>query len=87
MRVRIHGVDATGLLIDFLSETLALTYIQKALFCHVYFDLLIDTKLSARLYGRWYGHLANEIKAVTYHEANIIRDQGGRWATPVLFDL
>lgn len=87
MRVRIHAVDATALLIDFLSEALALTYIQKALFCHVYFDQLSDTKLSARLYGRWYDHLANEIKAVTYHEANITREQGGRWTTPVLFDL
>ena len=87
MRVRIHAGDATALLIDFLSEALALTYIQKAIFCYAYFDVLSDTALSARLYGRWYDHLANEIKAVTYHEANINREHGGKWATPVLFDL
>ena len=87
MRVRMQAVDDTALLIDFLSEALALTYIQKALFCHVYFDLLTDKKLSARLYGRWYDQLANEIKAVTYHEAEITRAREGRWATPVLFDL
>jgi SHS2 domain-containing protein len=87
MRVHIHAPDPTALLIDFLSEALALTYIQKALFCHVYFDAFGNSELSARLYGRWYGCLENEIKAVTYHEANVSRDYAGRWATPVLFDL
>jgi len=87
MRVRIQATDATSLLIDFLSEALALTYIQKAIFCYAYFDVLSETTLSARLYGRWFEHLANEIKAVTHHEANLSREHGGKWATPVLFDL
>lgn len=87
LRVHVRAPDPTALLIDFLSEALALTYIQKALFCYTYFDVMGTTELRARLYGNWYGHVENEIKAVTYHEAHVSRDNSGRWATPVLFDL
>ena len=86
-RVRLHAQEPTVLLIDFLSEVLALTYIQKAIFCYACFDKMSGTELSARLYGRWYGSLENEIKAVTYHEAHISQDHAGKWTTPVLFDL
>ena len=87
LRMRLYAPDATALLIDFLSAAMALPYIQKALFLYVYFDVMSETEISARLYGRWYGRLENEVKAVTYHEAHVSRDHGGRWATPVLFDL
>ena len=87
LRVNMHSHDPTLMLIDFLSEVLALTFIQKALFCHVYFDVMHGPELKARIYGRWYEHLENEIKAVTYHEANITRNYDGKWATAVLFDI
>jgi SHS2 domain-containing protein len=87
IRLQIRGEDPTVLLIDFLSEALALTYIQKALFCHVYFEKLNRKELVGDLYGRWYAKLENEIKAVTFHEAHLRRDPFGKWGTPVLFDL
>ena len=74
-------------MIDFLSEALALTYIQKAVFCYAYFEVLNRNELAGDLYGRWFGKLENEIKAVTFHEAQLRRDAFGKWATPVLFDL
>lgn len=87
MRFRIHDSDPTALLIDFLSEALALTYIHRAIFCHVYFDVLTQKDVGGNLFGRWYPELENEIKAVTYHEAALKRDANGKWTTPVLFDL
>jgi SHS2 domain-containing protein len=87
MRVDIHAPNPKSLLIDFLSEALALTYIQHALFCHVYFDVLNESHLRARLYGRWFGNLEKKIRAVTYHGARITKQHGGRWGTPVVFDL
>ncbi|MDX1333908.1 MAG: archease [Robiginitalea sp.] len=85
--IHLRGADPTVLLIDFLSEALALTYIQKALFCYVYFEVLNRNELLGNLYGRWYGKLENEIKAVTFHEAHLQRDPFGKWGTRVLFDL
>ena len=85
--IHLRGEDPTVLLIDFLSEALALTYIQKALFCYAYFEVLNRNELVGNLYGRWYGKLENEIKAVTFHEAHLQRDPFGKWGTRVLFDL
>lgn len=87
MRLRLHGSDPTVLLVDFLSEALALTYIQRAIFCYVHFEVLNRTLLAGHLYGRWYKELDNEIKAVTYHEANVSQDAIGKWTSPILFDL
>ncbi|MCO5723265.1 archease [Robiginitalea marina] len=86
MRIRLQAADATALLIDFLSEALALTYIQKAIFCYVYFERLTEREVAANLYGAWFGEVENEIKAVTWHEARVQQVEG-KWQTPVLFDL
>ena len=87
MRVRLAAPDATALLVDFLSEALALSLIQKALFCFVHFDLLEERRLSARLFGRWHYGLENEIKAITYHEAELKKHPGGPWEATILCDL
>jgi SHS2 domain-containing protein len=86
MRMRLQAGDTTALLIDFLSEALALTYIQKTIFCYVYFERLSGREVAANLYGAWFGAVENEIKAVTWHEARVQRVEG-KWQTPVLFDL
>jgi len=87
LRIQLHAEEPTMLLVDFLSEALALTYIQRALFCYVYFEELRQTELVGNFYGRWYGKLENEIKAVTFHEAYLQQDPSGKWSTPILFDL
>jgi SHS2 domain-containing protein len=86
-RIRIESPDSVALLVDFLSEVLALSLIQKSLFCYVYFELLEEHRLSARLFGRWHDGLENEIKAVTYHEAELRRNSNGRWIANILCDL
>lgn len=90
MEFEIKAPDPTTLLVDFLSECLALTYIQKALFCFVHFfqiEQVDPSTLKARIYGRWYKTLENEIKAVTFHGADVRQNPEGNWETTLLFDL
>lgn len=85
--LELNAPDPTALLVDFLSECLALTYIERVLFCKVRFERLDPTRLKARLHGNRYGALENEIKAVTYHGADLRQNAEGLWATPLLFDV
>lgn len=87
MEFELKAPDPTTLLVDFLSECLALTYIHKALFCFVHFHEIDLHQLRACLYGRWYTELENEIKAVTFHGADVHQNQEGNWETTLLFDL
>lgn len=86
-RVVIRSTDRTSLLIDFLSEVLALSYIQKTLFCNVYFNELTETKLDAQLWGIWFDHFDEEIKGVTYHEAQVKCSEQNIWSTNIIFDI
>lgn len=84
MRIEVESPDAVALLVDFLSRALALSQVQKSLFCYVYFDQLEERRLSARLFGRWHDGLKNPVRAVSYHEAALKRNADGRWVAHIL---
>lgn len=85
--IRLQAGDPTTLLVDFLSEALTFTYIEKAVFCYVYFQRLNEYQLTAWIFGRWYASLDNEIKAVTFHEARVGRTPGEGWEAALICDL
>ncbi|UCD61819.1 MAG: archease [Flavobacteriaceae bacterium] len=87
IRVAISANDCTSLLIDFLSEVLSLSNIQKSLFCNVYFSELTENKLEAQLFGIWFDHFDREIKGVTYHEARVKKNDENNWETHIIFDI
>lgn len=85
--VLIKAVDSTCLLIDFLSEVLTLCYTEKALFCELQFVIIENTGLHAQLFGRQVNGFDEEIKAVTYHGADVRQNANGYWETCVIFDI
>ncbi|NAY91322.1 hypothetical protein GTQ34_05265 [Muricauda sp. JGD-17] len=87
IKLNITATDPTNLLVDFLSEILSLTYVQKALFCNIYFSELSNTKIDAQLYGKWIDGFDEEIKGVTYHEAYVKRNEDGTWESHIIFDI
>ena len=84
MRIEVESPDTVALLVDFLSRALALSQMQKSLFCYVYFDQLEERRLSARLFGRWHDGFENQVRAVSYHEAALKRNADGRWVAHIL---
>lgn len=86
--VLIEAKDATVLLVDFLSEALSAAYTEKAVYCRIHFEELTRTRLRATLSGRSVAAFDEDIKAVTYHEAEVVHDEKtGRWSTLVVFDI
>jgi SHS2 domain-containing protein len=85
--VELKSPDRTTLLIDFLSEVLTLSQIHKAIFSEFDINRMTDCQLSATLTGRKVGMFDEDIKAVTYHEADITLNEDGDWETKIIFDI
>lgn len=96
--LELRAPDATVLLIDFLSQVLTLGHIHRALFTR--FDIADlaepvapgsaadgDCLLRGTARGMPSETRQRDIKAVSYHEAEVIRGEDGRWRTTVVFDI
>lgn len=80
------SADTTSLLIDFLNEVLGRAHVARELFGDVTFTRLDATSLDATLTGLAPASFEEDVKAVTYHEAEVRHEAGG-WGTVVVFDL
>ncbi|MFA6263627.1 MAG: archease [Candidatus Babeliales bacterium] len=87
VEIKVSAPDLTVLLIDFLSDVLTRIQVTKKLFCVVDFIALNDTTLHARLYGHTDEHFEEDIKAVTYHEADVKKNDRGNYETVIIFDV
>lgn len=85
--IRIKSMDLTSLLIDFLSEALTLSYTSKNLFCKMKIKTLNEFHLEAEIIGAIAKSFDEDIKAVTYHEADVHKRNDGKWETIIIFDI
>ena len=83
----VESIDKTSLLIDFLSDILSLSYTEKAVFCEIAINCLTESKIMANVMGHRTVQFEEDIKAVTYHEAQVRQKSDGRWATMLIFDI
>ncbi|HSP17263.1 MAG TPA: archease [Thermoanaerobaculia bacterium] len=81
----IDSVDLTALLVDFLNAVLTRAQIDHVAFEDVNFVRLTQTGLDAQLSGVP-AQFEQDIKAVTYHEAEV-RHVEGAWQTMLVFDI
>jgi SHS2 domain-containing protein len=86
-KVTIEANDETLLLIDFLSQVLTLSYRHRTIFCQVKITRLESTLLEAELAGAPTTEFEEDIKAVTYHQADVRQREDGKWETIVIFDI
>ncbi len=86
-RVRLEAADGTALLVDFLSEALALMQARRESYREARFTRLSERRLEATLRGTAVEGFGEDIKAVTYHEARVAGGAAGGWATNLVLDL
>jgi len=85
--IKIKSLDLAALLVDFLSEVLYLTQVNREVYNGVKFNKFSDTKLEAELLGQKVERFDEDIKAVTYHQLDIRQRRDGIWEATVLFDI
>jgi SHS2 domain-containing protein len=85
--VRVMSNDITSLLIDFLNDVLTLTHTLKIIFCALEVHHLDDNEIDATVTGVSVASFDEDIKAVTYHEADVQLNNNGQLETVIVFDI
>lgn len=83
----VNAPDQTMLLIDFLSEVLSLSLLHKCVYFRAEFSEFSDVGLTAQIYGTKVNSFDRDVKAVTYHEAEILMNGKGNYHTVIIFDI
>src|SRR3989338_4605410 len=94
-KVQVKSTDMTALLIDFLSEVLTQSQINRVVFFDANFKAFSDTpsadsgqvELEAEIEGIKVDEFDEDIKAVTYHEAEVKQNPEGVYETKIVFDI
>ncbi len=85
--ISLDSTDLTALLIDFLNEALVYMHTAREAYADVSFKTLTGQKLEAELTGYVADTFDEDIKAVTYHEADVKENANGKWETNLVFDV
>ena len=85
--VKIKSPDLSTLLVDFLSEVLYLSQVNKEVYFKIEFDKFTDTEIEGKLIGQEVERFGEDIKAVTYHGLDIRQLKDKTWEATVLFDI
>ena len=86
-KIEIEAAGRTELLVDFLNEVLWLAHTHHEAFTSVLFGEISEKRLKAELRGSPAEGFGEDIKAVTYHEAEIRRNAAGNLETMLVFDI
>jgi SHS2 domain-containing protein len=86
-RLNIQAQDETALLVDFLSEILTLSHIHKTVFIRADIEEINPERVRAVIRGTEVEYFDEVIKAVTYHQAGIHKDDQDKIATNIIFDI
>lgn len=84
--VEVEADDREGLLVEWLSELVFLLETNSFIFQEFRVENISETYLKAKVFGKVAQELKVHIKAVTYHNLNIIETKDGLEAT-VVFDI
>jgi SHS2 domain-containing protein len=84
--VSLEAADTTLLLVDFLNAALTASHIHRCAFTDVDFQKLEPARLAATLLGQRTRGFAEDVKSVTYHEAQVTRDATG-WSVTLVLDI
>ena len=87
VKIKIESQDLPSLLVDFLNEVLYLAETKKEIYQKVNFKKLTEKEIEAELIGKKLKRMGVQVKAVTYHDLDILQRKDKTWEATVLFDI
>lgn len=85
--IKINSPDLEALLVDFLSEVLYLSQVNREVYNDVKFTKFTGREIEGELVGQKVERFGEDIKAVTYHDLDIHQRKDRIWEAIVLFDI
>jgi SHS2 domain-containing protein len=86
-KIQLEAADSTVLLVNFLSEILTLSYLNHTMYCECQITKMTDNEIRGILKGEKIIGFDNDIKAVTFHEADVHMNKYGDFETVIVFDI
>ena len=91
LKIKCEGADIEDLLVKWLSELLYIHTADLVILNDFSIEYLTDNHLQAKSRGirinQYPYNIEMEIKAVTYHNLQVIKNEKGCWETTVVFDI
>ena len=84
--IELDALDTESLLVDWLSELAYWAEAEMLVFSKFELQDVSPTQIEAKIHGSRVAQLENHIKAVTYHNLEIVKTKAGLAAT-VVFDV
>lgn len=84
---RLNSPDRTILLINFLNEVLSYSLTEQCVYDHISWFQLNGNYLDIHLTGYYIRSFTSDVKAVTFHEAEIQETSEGLLQTMIILDI
>jgi SHS2 domain-containing protein len=85
--IKIHSQDLSSLLVDFLSEVLYFSEVNREVYQKIQFKKFSDKEIKGTLLGKKLKTIGVIIKGVTWHDLDIHQKKDKTWQATVLFDI
>lgn len=82
-KINLTSADTAVLLVNFLSEVLAYSQEERAVFSKVLFDDLDEKNIDAEIYGETVEEFGQDIKSVSQEVMNVEKNKKGNWETEI----
>ncbi len=86
-KIKLKSIDLEILLADFLNQILYLNQTFREIYSGIDFKKLSEKEIEAEILGNKVLGFKREIKAATYHDLKVEKDEDNNWQAVILFDI
>jgi SHS2 domain-containing protein len=85
--IKVSSLDLPSLLVDFLSEVLYLSEVNREVYDNIQFKKFSEKEIKGILFGKKLKRIGIQIKGVTYHNLEVRQKKDKTWQATILFDI